>query len=94
MSMHLPRAECGQRVEAGHSLMTEPERYLTIEEVTRLTRWTKATAFKRASLDSWGKLGTRPQKYRMSDVLASAKTTPDTRIRSHLLAKASLTRVK
>lgn len=53
----------------------------------KLTGWTKGYVVKRASIDQWGRLGTRPQKYRMDDVLTSAKDTPDTRIRSHLLAR-------
>lgn len=67
--------------------MAEPAQYLTVEEVMKLTGWTKGYVVKRASLDQWGRLGTRPQKYRMDDVLTSAKDTPDTRIRSHLLAR-------
>lgn len=67
--------------------MPDPVRYMTMEEVMRLTGWAKQTVKNRAVKDKWGRLGTRPPRYRMDHVLASAGSRPDTRVRDHLLAR-------
>lgn len=67
--------------------MTTVVRYLAIEDVQVLTGWTKAYVQKRASTDGWRRLKSRPPKYRMADVLTSAKQHKDTRVMEHLRHK-------
>lgn len=67
--------------------MSSADQWLDVEAIARLTGWTPAYVRKRSSVDGWGKLGTKPQKYKAQDVTRSASTSRDTRIRSHLLAK-------
>lgn len=63
------------------------EAWLDVEAIARLTGWSPAYVRKRASIDAWKRLGTKPQRYRARDVTRSATTTRDTRVRTHLLAK-------
>lgn len=67
--------------------MATMTRWLTVADIVALTGWTPAYVSKRASLDQWEKLGTRPQQYNSADVTRSASTNRDTRIRSRLLRK-------
>lgn len=67
--------------------MTEIVRYLSVEDVQLITGWTKSYVQKRASVDKWRGLKARPPKYRMADVLNSAKEHKDTRVENRLLRK-------
>jgi len=62
-------------------------KWLTVADIVALTGWTSAYVSKRACLDQWEKLGTRPQQYNSADVTRSVSTTRDTRIRKRLLHK-------
>lgn len=67
--------------------MPEPVRYLSLDDVVKLTGWTRQVVKNRASRDKWGRLKTRPPKYRMDHVLESVGSSRDTRVRDHLLAR-------
>lgn len=74
--------------------MTDANQWLDVEAIAKITGWTPAYVRKRSSVDGWQRLGTKPQKYRAQDVTRSAGTSRDTRVRSHLLGKYELTRVR
>lgn len=44
--------------------------WFTADEVMQLTGWSKAYVLKRASIDGWIRLGTKPQQYAASSLLA------------------------
>lgn len=50
-----------------------------------MTGWSKAYALKRASLDHWEKLGTKPQQWSFEDVVDSSPASASERIAQHLV---------
>lgn len=77
----------GDTQDVGQTMTTTVVRYLGVEDVQALTGWSKAYVHKRASVDRWRRLNSRPPKYRMADVLDSAKGHKDTRVIEHLRNK-------
>lgn len=63
---------------------TQDEHYATVAEIMRLFPWSPAHIRNLAARHRWRRLGTRPQRYHLADVMACMPecrdTTPDQRM--------------